>query len=45
MDPQMSKAFTKDTDTEDDEPDLVAEDAAHAPLAGLKNYITPIGLQ
>ncbi len=45
MDPQMSKAFTKDTDTEDDEPDLVAEEAAHAPLAGLKNYITPSGLQ
>jgi transcription elongation factor GreB len=41
----MSKAFTKESDGEDDEPDLAAEEAAHAPLAGVKNYITPGGLQ
>ena len=41
----MSKAFTKELDGEDDEPDLAAEEAAHAELAGLKNYITPTGLQ
>jgi transcription elongation factor GreB len=41
----MSKAFTKESDGEDDEPDLAAEEAAHAELAGLKNYITPTGLQ
>jgi transcription elongation factor GreB len=42
----MSKAFTKESDGEnDDEPDLAAEEAAHAELAGVKNYITPSGLQ
>jgi transcription elongation factor GreB len=41
----MSKAFTKESDFEDDEPDEAAEEAAHAQLAGGKNYITPIGLQ
>jgi transcription elongation factor GreB len=41
----MSKAFTKESDEESDEPDLAAEEAEHAPLAGLKNYITPSGLQ
>jgi transcription elongation factor GreB len=41
----MSKAFTKETDGEDDEHDRAAEEAAHAPLAGVKNYITPSGLQ
>ena len=41
----MSKAFTKESDSENDEPDLAAEEAAHAPLAGVKNYITPTGLQ
>jgi transcription elongation factor GreB len=41
----MSKAFTKEPEGEDDEQDLAAEEAAHAPLAGLKNYITPRGLQ
>jgi len=41
----MSKAFTKESDGEDDEPDLAAEEAAHAPLAGTKNYITPAGFQ
>lgn len=45
MVPHMSKAFTKETDVEDDEPDAAAEEAAHAPLAGVKNYITPAGLQ
>ena len=45
----MSKAFTKESDTEGDEPDAAieeaAEEAAHAELAGVKNYITPTGLQ
>ena len=41
----MSKAFTKESDAHDDEPDLAAEEAAHADLAGVKNYITPAGLQ
>ncbi len=41
----MSKAFTKESDGESDEPDLAAEEAAHAPLKGVKNYITPAGLQ
>ena len=41
----MSKAFTKESDAEDDEPDEAAEEAAHAELRGLKNYITPVGLQ
>ena len=41
----MSKAFTKESDRDDDEPDLAAEEAAHSQLAGVKNYITPDGLQ
>jgi transcription elongation factor GreB len=41
----MSKAFTKESDTENDEPDDAAEEAEHAQLAGVKNYITPSGLQ
>jgi transcription elongation factor GreB len=41
----MSKAFTKESDDETDEPDHAAEEAAHADLAGVKNYITPSGLQ
>jgi transcription elongation factor GreB len=41
----MSKAFTKESDAQDDEQDLAAEEAAHAPLDGVKNYITPSGLQ
>jgi transcription elongation factor GreB len=45
----LSKAFTKESDTDGDEPDRAAEDAAeeaeHAQLAGVKNYITPSGLQ
>jgi transcription elongation factor GreB len=41
----MSKAFTKEADAEDDEPDHAAEEAAHADLVGVKNYITPAGLQ
>jgi transcription elongation factor GreB len=42
----MNKAFTRESDVEDDEPiDAAAEEAAHAPLAGVKNYITPAGLQ
>jgi transcription elongation factor GreB len=41
----MSKAFTKESDSEDDELDHAAEEAAQAPLRGVKNYITPGGLQ
>src|SRR6186997_3157667 len=41
----MSKAFTKESDGEGDEPDQAAEEAAHAPVPALKNYITPSGLQ
>src|SRR5687767_4706570 len=41
----MSKAFTKESDGETDEPDVAAEEAAHAELVGVKNYITPSGLQ
>ena len=41
----MSKAFTKESDGEEDEHDQAAEEAAHAPLVGVKNYITPTGLQ
>ena len=45
----MSKAFTKETDGEGDEQDAAAEEAAeeaaHALLVGVKNYITPDGLQ
>ena len=45
----MSKAFTKESDGEGDEHDAAAEEsaeeAAHAPLVGVKNYITPSGLQ
>ncbi|HVQ12236.1 MAG TPA: transcription elongation factor GreB [Vicinamibacterales bacterium] len=40
----MSKAFTKESDGEDDEDDVVEEPEPVQP-AGLKNYITPTGLQ
>jgi len=41
----MSKAFIKESDAEDDEPDQAADEAAHAELRGVKNYITPSGLK
>ena len=41
----MSKAFTKESDSEDDELDRDLEEPARDQLAGVKNYITPIGLQ
>ena len=45
----MSKAFTKESDGDGDEPaaaiEEAAEEAAHAQLVGVKNYITPTGLQ
>jgi len=41
----MSKAFTTEADAEGDDHDRAAEEAAHAPLVGVKNYITPGGLQ
>src|SRR5215510_10471928 len=40
----MSKAFTKESDGEDDELDDVEEPEPAQP-AGVKNYITPTGLQ
>ena len=40
----MNKAFTKESDNEDDDQDVV-EEAVHDPVAGVKNYITPAGLQ
>ena len=40
----MSKAFTKESDGERDEPDYAAE-PAQTELVGVKNYITPSGLQ
>jgi transcription elongation factor GreB len=36
----MSKAFTKETDAEDDGPEV-----AESTPSGVKNYITPVGLQ
>jgi transcription elongation factor GreB len=41
----MSKAFSKAADGKRHDPDHVAEKRAHAPLTGVKNYITPTGLQ
>jgi len=41
----MSKAFTKESDDQDDELDDVAEEPEPAQPAGAKNYITPTGLQ
>jgi transcription elongation factor GreB len=41
----MSKAFTKESDGGGDEPDLAAEAPEPAEFAGVKNYITPSGLQ
>jgi len=41
----MNKAFTKESDNEDDDLDDVAEDPEPVQPAGAKNYITPAGLQ
>jgi transcription elongation factor GreB len=41
----LNKAFTKESDNENDEHDHGDEEPAHAQLAGVKNYITPSGLQ
>src|SRR6266576_941550 len=41
----MSKAFTKESEGGGDEHDHAAEEAAYAPLVGIRNYITPGGLQ
>jgi transcription elongation factor GreB len=41
----MSKAFTRESDGESDEDDRDIEDATQPEDAGLKNYITPVGLQ
>ena len=41
----MSRAFTKKADGKNDGHEHAAESAAHGQLAGVKNYITPSGLQ
>jgi len=41
----MNKAFTKEQDDDNDDTERAAEQAADAPVAGVKNYITPSGLQ
>jgi transcription elongation factor GreB len=41
----MNKAFTNEPDDESDERDAAAEQAEGAQPAGVKNYITPSGLQ
>src|SRR5688572_18743921 len=41
----MNKAFTKQPDDEGDEHDDAAEEAERVQVAGVKNYITPSGLQ
>ncbi len=43
----MSKAFTRESDADGDGDELAhaTEEAQHADLAGVKNYITPSGLQ
>jgi transcription elongation factor GreB len=42
---RMSKAFTKETDEEGDDQEQAVEEAADDLVAGVKNYITPAGLQ
>jgi len=41
----MSKAFTKESDGEGDEPDHAAKEPSDALPVGVKNYITPSGLE
>ncbi len=41
----MKKAFTKESEGDQEEHDDAAEEAVHRQLAGVKNYITPSGLQ
>jgi len=41
----MNKSFTQEPDGETDEHDDAAEHAEHTQAAGVKNYITPKGLQ
>src|SRR4030095_11480250 len=41
----MNKAFTKESDNEDDGLDDVVEEPEREQPAGVKNYITPDGLQ
>ena len=41
----MNNGSTTESDDEDDEQEQAAEESALAELAGLKNYITPSGLQ
>jgi transcription elongation factor GreB len=41
----MNKAFTKEQDDDNDDSERAAEQAADAPVAAVKNYITPSGLQ
>jgi transcription elongation factor GreB len=41
----MSKSFTKESDNEGEADDHASEEPARPQLAGVKNYITPSGLQ
>src|SRR3954469_6859136 len=41
----MNKAFTKEPDDDRDDLDDATEEVADAQVAGVKNYITPDGLQ
>jgi transcription elongation factor GreB len=41
----MNKPFTKEPDDESDEHDHASDLASHAQVGGVKNYITPSGLQ
>ena len=41
----VSKAFTRETDGDEEGEDLTAEEAAYEPYRSVKNYITPAGLQ
>ena len=41
----MSKAFTRESDGDDDEQDRAIEEAVAEAIPAVKNYITPVGLQ
>jgi transcription elongation factor GreB len=41
----MSKAFTREPHGESAQEDHVADEAAHAPISRVRNYITPSGLR
>ena len=41
----MSNVFTKEPDDESEDDGDIADEAGHAPISSVKNYITPSGLQ